>query len=69
MMNEKQFYCVACRKKVMLPASDICVKVYKNKKTGTSPALVGQCKCGTNVTKFIKRDSVAAMRQKYGSCR
>ena len=69
-MLEREFYCVACRKKVTIPANDICVKVYKNKRVpGGSPALVGHCnKCSTQVTKFIKKDSKDRMIQKFGLC-
>ncbi len=69
MLSEREFYCVKCKKRVTVPAEDICVKVYKNQR-GDSPALVGHCaKCGTKVTKFIKADSTAAMAKKFGRCR
>lgn len=69
MSTERTFYCVKCRKKCIVPAQDICVKVYRNPKTGSTPALRGECgKCGTTCTKFIKRDSLSAMKKKYGSC-
>jgi len=69
-MLERQFYCVKCRKKVVVPAEDVCVKTYKNKRIrGGSPALVARCaKCDTKVTKFIKADHKVAMIKKFGRC-
>jgi len=70
-MNEKQFYCVKCKKRVTAKADDICVKVYKNYKMpdGKVPTLKAECQaCGTNLTKFIKHDSTTKMQQKYGKC-
>lgn len=69
MLKVNQFYCVACRKRVTLKDSAICVKVYSNKKTGSTPALRGKCSCGTNVTKFIARDKADAMIKKFGKCK
>jgi hypothetical protein len=66
-LSERDFYCVKCRKTVTLPASDIKVTVYKNARfAGGSPALVGECKCGTKVTKFIKHDDKEKLKSKYG---
>ena len=68
-MKEREFYCVKCRKKVTEGKQDICVKIYKNKKTGTSPALVSTChRCGTNLSKFVKRDKVEKLTKRYGKC-
>ena len=70
-MKERQFYCVACRKKVMAKADDICVKVFKNKRMvgGKVPALRSYCaKCDVNLTKFIKHDKLGSMQSKYGKC-
>ncbi len=62
-----EFYCVSCRKAVKCNPDDMGVKVYKNPKTGASPALRSACsKCDTNLTKFIPRDSLAKMKEKYG---
>jgi len=68
MMKELQFYCVACRKKVMCKKSDVAVIVYKNKKTGKTPALrcQGCPKCGTNMNKWIKPDKTQKLIEKYG---
>lgn len=70
-MKEREFYCVKCKKRVVLPACDINVIIYKNKKSGKTPALTGfHSKCGTKLTKFIKRDPeyVKKMIDKYGIC-
>lgn len=69
-MLERQFYCVACRKKITVPAEDICVKTYKNRRVkGGVPTLVGNCpKCDTLMVKFIKRASKEAMTKKFGKC-
>ena len=66
-LSERDFYCVKCRNTVTLPASDIKVIVYKNARlVNGSPALVGECKCGTKVTKFIKHDDKEKLTKKYG---
>ena len=69
-LKQREFYCVKCRKRVSVPADDICVTVYKNKKVkGGVPALVGACKkCDTNVNKFIKRNDKDKLSDKYGRC-
>ncbi len=70
-LTERQFYCVSCRKRVTMPADDICVKVFANKRMydGKAPALRSQCSsCGTNLTKFIPHDSTAKMTTRYGKC-
>lgn len=69
-LKQQEFYCVSCRGCVKSDADDMCVKVYRNKKVdGGVPALRSVCdKCGSNLTKFIKRDSKAAMTKKYGKC-
>jgi len=65
-MKEKQFYCVACRKKVTLPEDDIKFKNLKNYKRGKVPALKGRCvKCDTKVTKFVKVKASKGLSQKY----
>ena len=68
-MKQNQFYCVLCRKKVMVPKDQMCVKVYKNKRAGPTPALKAYCKkCDTPLTKFIKRASAQKMMDKFGRC-
>lgn len=55
-MKPNQFYCVKCKKKVELPASDVKIVSLKNKKRGTVKAATGKCKrCGTKVFKFVKK--------------
>ena len=68
-LSETEFFCVKCRKTIKLSSSDICVKVYKNARfVNGSPALVGECKCGTKVTKFIRHDDKDKLEKKYGKC-
>ena len=68
-LSETQFFCVKCGKTIKLPPSNICVTVYKNPRfVNGSPALVGKCKCGTNVTKFIRHDDKDKLEEKYGMC-
>ena len=69
-MKQTEFYCVSCRKRVNQKKEDICVTILKNKKVaGGVPALTGECrKCGTNLYKFIKRDSKERMIDKFGRC-
>ena len=69
-LKQREFYCVKCRKRVAVPANDICVTVYRNKKVkGGVPALVGSCKkCDTNVNKFIKRNDKEKLINKFGRC-
>lgn len=63
-MQEKQFYCVKCQKKVTMRSnSDIRVAEFRN----GAVALKSQCKtCGTNLTKFISHKNVSKMLTKYG---
>jgi hypothetical protein len=68
-LRANEFYCVSCRKAVACHPEDIGVKVYRNKKTGTSPAIVSQCGCGTNLTKFIAKDKLADAKADYGMAR
>ena len=37
-LNQNQFYCVKCNKRVTVKADDICVKIYKNYKTLLTPS-------------------------------
>lgn len=68
-MKTNQFYCVSCRKKVIVSADDICVKYIKNSRVGRIPALKGECsKCDTKLTKFVKRDDAKKLEKKYGKC-
>ena len=59
-LKQRQFYCVACDKRVTENAKDICVKKLKN---GT-PALKSKCKCGCKLTKFIKHNAVRRLKKK-----
>jgi len=69
-LSETEFFCVKCRSTVKLQTSNISVKVYKNARfVNGSPALVGKCKCGTNVTKFIRHDDKEKLEKKYGTCK
>lgn len=66
-MKDQEFYCVKCRKKVHLPAKEIGVVFFHNKKRGEIPALMGHCRqCDTKVTKFIKESQVPKMIEKFG---
>jgi len=48
-----QGYCVKCKKKVTVKAPK---KVKYQTRSGTRYAIKGKCpKCGTNVTRFIKK--------------
>ena len=69
-MKQTEFYCVSCRKRVVQKKDDMCVITLRNKKVaGGVPALTSECrKCGTNLYKFIKRDSKEKMIDKFGSC-
>lgn len=70
MLKEREFYCVKLRKVVTCKTEDICVKVFKNKRSGNTPALRAICpKTGIQLTKFIKRDSADKMIEKYGKCK
>ena len=67
-LKKNEFYCVSCRGRVSVDKDDIRVKMIKNKKVGSIPALKGQCgKCDTNLTKFIKRSAAAKAKSEYGS--
>jgi hypothetical protein len=68
-LRKNEFYCVSCRKAVACHPEDIGVKVYRNKKTGTSPAVVSVCVCDTNLTKFIAKDKLNALKAEYGMAR
>lgn len=67
-LKQRDFYCVSCRKRVSVPADEMGVQTFKNKKVkGGVPALRSECpKCGTNVTKFIKKKDKSKMTQKFG---
>jgi hypothetical protein len=66
-MTQNQFYCVSCRKRVTCKNDDICVEFFKNRGREV-PALRCECKCGTNLTKFIKVSAAEKMVDKYGEC-
>ena len=71
-MTERQFYCVAHRKRVTIPADDICFKNLKNSNmpNGKSPALVAYCEeCDCNLIKFVKHSKATSLKNKYGTCR
>lgn len=71
-LRQNQFYCVKCEKRVTCKPNDMCVTHYSNKRVagGKVPALKGSCRCGTNLTKFVKRDSntLRKLVNKYGYC-
>ena len=70
-LNQNQFYCVKCNKRVTVKADDICVKIYKNYKMPGAkiPTHKAECQtCETNMIKFIKHDLTTKMQQKYGKC-
>ena len=69
-LKQNQFYCVVCNQRVTLPEDEICVKVFRNPRMdGGTPALVGYHeRCDSNLTKFIKHNSVDRMINKYGKC-
>ena len=67
-MKENQFFCVKCRARKMCNPENIGVKVYPNKriKGGEVPTLKCKCpNCDTNMTKFIKHDSLKDAKAKY----
>ncbi len=64
-MKSNEFYCVSCKDKVICNAKDIRVAKLKNGK----PALKSKCKCGCNLTKFIKASSVVKYKSKFKSKR
>ena len=68
MMKQLEFYCVSCRKTVSCKKADVGVIHYKNKKTGTTPALrcEGCPKCGTPLSKWVKKDDVDKLLKKFG---
>uniref|UniRef100_A0A6C0EJI3 DUF5679 domain-containing protein n=1 Tax=viral metagenome TaxID=1070528 RepID=A0A6C0EJI3_9ZZZZ len=68
-MKQRQFYCVKCGKKVMIPADDICYGEAKSSKRRKIPMLKGYCgKCDITVCKFVKKSQAASLRSKYGKC-
>ena len=60
-MKANEFYCVSCKNKVICNTKDIHVVKLKNGK----PALKSKCKCGCNLTKFIKASSVTKYKSKF----
>lgn len=67
-LNVNQFYCVSCRKPISCSAEDIKVGYFKNYKapSGKVPVLKAKCsKCDCKVSKFVKRDKVAALKKKF----
>ncbi len=66
-MKERQFYCLSCRKRVTLKKDDIRITRFNNKKVGRKiPAMVGNCECGTFVSKFICEAIEADLVVEYG---
>jgi len=67
-LKQREFFCVSCNKRVSLPADQIGVQTFKNKRVkGGVPALRGECKkCGTNVTKFVKKKDASKLTKKFG---
>ena len=63
-MKQNQFYCVSCRKRVMISPEDICVKKAKN---GT-PMMKAVDKYGHKCNKFIKQSDYSKLATKYGKC-
>lgn len=64
-MKSNQFYCVACKKKVMCDSKDTCVTKTKNGRS----ALKSKCRCGCKLYKFISDASAPKMRSKLGKCK
>lgn len=69
-LKQNEFYCVKCRKRVTVPADNICVKQYANKRVGRKISMLkGECKkCGTGVNKIFADAKLSAMKAKYGAC-
>lgn len=66
-LKKNEFYCVKCRSRVKEHEEDICVKKIKNRKIGSVPALKSYChKCGTSLTRFIKRSAEKDAKRCYG---
>jgi len=66
-LKQAEFYCVKCKKSVECDPAKIRTVMYKNKKTGSCPALKCMCpNCGTKLNKFIKKDDYDRLSQKYG---
>lgn len=64
-LRQNEFYCVMHNKSVTIPKSEICVRVASN----GQPMLKGYCsKYDCYLYKFIGKDKLAKMRQKYGKC-
>lgn len=60
-MKQRQFYCLRCDKKRMARKEDISIV----KHSGV-PAMSAECRvCGTQMSKWIKRDSHDRMKKKF----
>jgi hypothetical protein len=60
-----EFYCLPCRKKITIPANNICFTITKNKK----PMLKGRCaKCGGVANRFVKLSDAKSLKDKFGTC-
>lgn len=65
-LKERQFYCVACKKRVMSSSKDMYVTCYKTS-TRKVNTLKGVCPISnTNLTKFISESDKIKLTKKYG---
>jgi predicted nucleic acid-binding Zn-ribbon protein len=61
-MKQTEFYCLKCKKVVVIPKDEIKLSVLKNGKH----ALSSQCsECDTKLFKFVKEDDVNKLAVKY----
>lgn len=60
-MKENQFYCMACRKRCTCPSTHIEFQLDKNGR----PRLYGDCKCGTDMYKYVKYSQADRLAKKY----
>ena len=65
-MKANEFYCVACRKKVMIDSDNICEVKLKN---GRHALRAHCCKCDCNLYKFISTKSVSTLTSRFGKCK
>ena len=65
-LRQNEFYCLKCRARVRVPADELKVRHYTNKKLRYKvPMLKGLChKCESTVNKIVKRDSAILRRLK-----
>lgn len=68
-LKQTEFYCVSCKKTVVMPKDDVCFKDAKSSNRKKIPMLKAECKkCGSMLNKFIKNYIAGDMRRKYGRC-